>query len=173
VDRHDGRMVQSGRAAGLAQEPLQVFFAGETAGPGHLDRNDTVEFGIAGLVHSPEGPDSDDVDQLELAQLARAVLWALGRYRAALQAAGRSARGAEDLVFRFGIDALDRVVAVRAGHLDGWTLRNQPAQSSRSLRFRKKVICPRIDSILHSRSRFLRRVYVSLPDLDIFRSSSL
>ena len=52
---------------------------GQVAGPRHLDRDDTVQFRIAGLVDRAERAAADDFDQLELAELLSGAAFQAGR----------------------------------------------------------------------------------------------
>src|SRR6516165_5237434 len=78
VDRHDAGMPQSGHAACLPQETVEVFSARQTTQTWDLDRHDPVQFGIAGFVDATEGTDPNLGEQLEPAEFARIRGWERG-----------------------------------------------------------------------------------------------
>ena len=114
VDRHDRRMPQLGDAAGLAQEPLDVAFAGHLPRSRNLDRHDAVELRVAGLVHRAEGARPHQIDELVAAEppldFTRAPLGRRVRVKLDAQAAG----GADEFCRRWILGQLDGTLATRA-----------------------------------------------------------
>ena len=68
MKRHDAGVLELGRAAGFAQEPLGVLVAGQAARPRDLDRHHPVRARRHAPEHVAVRAGSQPLDQLELSQ---------------------------------------------------------------------------------------------------------
>ena len=64
MDGNDVRVVEGGGGAGLPQEPRAAVWVGGSARGQHLERNQPVEEGVAGLVHHPHPTLADLLEYL-------------------------------------------------------------------------------------------------------------
>ena len=67
VDRHDGRVTELGHAPRFSQEAIDLAPAGEVAGPEHLERDNSVELGVACPVDGAEAAEAQHREQVEAA----------------------------------------------------------------------------------------------------------
>ncbi len=68
VERDDAGVLELGRAAGLAQEPLCVLVAGQAARPRDLDRHHPAQLDVTRPEHVAVGAGPQPLHQLELSQ---------------------------------------------------------------------------------------------------------
>src|SRR5262249_27221053 len=68
VDRDDIRMVQAGRAPGLAQEPLGILTGLASAQARDLDGHDPSQLAVPGPEDDPEGTPANLLQERELAE---------------------------------------------------------------------------------------------------------
>src|SRR5262249_14825012 len=119
VDGHDSRMPQPSYTARLAQEALQLLLVLQPGAPGHLDRDNAVQVGVAGLVDGTERASADLFQEDEAADLPAAFGGSPAGGGPRRQAETGAARRADDFP-RGGVGGgVQGAVALRADDLHG------------------------------------------------------
>src|SRR5207244_12893282 len=120
VNRHDARMPELGHAAGFAEKPVGVFLAAQIAGARNFNRHGSVQLWIAGLVNRAESADADDVQKLELSQVALAGAQARALGRPSFQPEARSTRRAKNFCRRRIFHHFNRILTMRTNEVHGF-----------------------------------------------------